>query len=80
MVTGKGLRGTSHQEENLKIDGIAGLYRGFNTSCVGIIVYLGLYFGAYDFLKPVVLIEILQDSFFASFVLGRGGAMCLIVG
>ncbi|XVF18182.1 hypothetical protein REPUB_Repub10bG0189800 [Reevesia pubescens] len=56
--------------KTLKSDGIAGLYRGFNTSCVGIIVYLGLYLGTYDFLKLVVLTGILQDSFFASFVLG----------
>ncbi|XVF31640.1 hypothetical protein REPUB_Repub17cG0008700 [Reevesia pubescens] len=36
-------------------NGIAGLYCGFNISCVGIIVYRGLYFGMYDSLKPVVL-------------------------
>ncbi|MCI53810.1 ADP/ATP carrier protein, partial [Trifolium medium] len=36
-------------------DGIAGLYRGFNVSIVGIIVYRGLYFGLYDSLKPVLL-------------------------
>uniref|UniRef100_A0A6N2N3S2 ADP/ATP translocase n=1 Tax=Salix viminalis TaxID=40686 RepID=A0A6N2N3S2_SALVM len=53
-------------------DGIAGLYRGFNISCVGIIVYRGLYFGMYDSLKPVVLVGNLQDSFFASFLLGWG--------
>ncbi|XP_030547408.1 ADP,ATP carrier protein 1, mitochondrial isoform X1 [Rhodamnia argentea] len=51
-------------------DGIAGLYRGFNISCVGIIVYRGLYFGMYDSLKPVLLTGSLQDSFFASFALG----------
>ncbi|CAI9106510.1 OLC1v1005688C3 [Oldenlandia corymbosa var. corymbosa] len=43
-------------------DGIAGLYRGFNISCVGIIVYRGLYFGLYDSLKPVVLTGGLQVS------------------
>ena len=36
-------------------DGIAGLYRGFVISCVGIVVYRGLYFGMYDSLKPVLL-------------------------
>lgn len=36
-------------------DGIRGLYRGFNISCVGAIVYRGLYFGMYDSLKPIVL-------------------------
>ncbi|KAJ4954929.1 hypothetical protein NE237_011712 [Protea cynaroides] len=56
--------------KTLKSDGIAGLYRGFNISCVGIIVYRGLYFGMYDSLKPVLLVGKLQDSFFASFALG----------
>ncbi|KAH7543564.1 ADP,ATP carrier protein, mitochondrial [Ziziphus jujuba] len=56
--------------KTFKSDGIAGLYRGFNISCVGIIVYRGLYFGMYDSLKPVILTGKLQDSFFASFALG----------
>ncbi|KAK6937113.1 Mitochondrial substrate/solute carrier [Dillenia turbinata] len=56
--------------KTLQSDGIAGLYRGFNISCVGIIVYRGLYFGMYDSLKPVILTGDLQDSFFASFALG----------
>lgn len=46
--------------KTLKSDGIAGLYRGFNISCVGIIVYRGLYFGMYDSLKPVLLTGNLQ--------------------
>lgn len=41
--------------KTLATDGIAGLYRGFNISCLGIIVYRGLYFGVYDSLKPVLL-------------------------
>ncbi|ONK79061.1 uncharacterized protein A4U43_C01F2500 [Asparagus officinalis] len=57
-------------KKTLKTDGVAGLYRGFNISCVGIIVYRGLYFGLYDSLKPVVLTGKLQDNFFASFALG----------
>lgn len=57
-------------KKTLKTDGIAGLYRGFNISCVGIIVYRGLYFGMYDSLKPVVLVGTLQDNFLASFLLG----------
>ncbi|KAI3739980.1 hypothetical protein L2E82_30394 [Cichorium intybus] len=57
-------------KKTLASDGIAGLYRGFNISCVGIIVYRGLYFGLYDSLKPVVLTGKMQDSFFASFALG----------
>ncbi|GMY10145.1 adp,atp carrier protein 3, mitochondrial [Fagus crenata] len=60
------------KRKTLKSDGLAGLYRGFNISCVGIIVYRGLYFGMYDSLKPVVLVGGLQDSFLASFLLGWG--------
>nr|KAJ0225949.1 hypothetical protein LSAT_V11C100026450 [Lactuca sativa] len=56
--------------KTIATDGIAGLYRGFNISIVGIIVYRGLYFGMYDSLKPVLLTGSLQDSFFASFGLG----------
>ncbi|KAL2928627.1 ADP ATP carrier protein 3 mitochondrial [Bienertia sinuspersici] len=58
--------------KTLKTDGLAGLYRGFSISCVGIVVYRGLYFGMYDSLKPVVLIGGMQDSFVASFLLGWG--------
>ncbi|GIL77940.1 hypothetical protein Vretimale_6529 [Volvox reticuliferus] len=53
-------------------DGVAGLYRGFNISCVGIVVYRGLYFGMYDSLKPVVLVGPLANNFLASFLLGWG--------
>ncbi|KAF6158697.1 hypothetical protein GIB67_040211 [Kingdonia uniflora] len=55
--------------KTLASDGIGGLYRGFNISCVGIIVYRGLYFGMYDSLKPLLPSD-MQDSFFASFALG----------
>jgi len=41
--------------KTMATDGVAGLYRGFTISCVGIIVYRGLYFGMYDSLKPVLL-------------------------
>ncbi|KAL6535794.1 ADP/ATP carrier protein aac3 [Orobanche hederae] len=58
--------------KTIKSDGLVGLYRGFNISCFGIIVYRGLYFGMYDSLKPVVLTGSLQDSFLASFLLGWG--------
>lgn len=57
--------------KTLASDGIAGLYRGFVISCVGIIVYRGLYFGMYDSLKPA-LPKDLQDNFLASFLLGWG--------
>lgn len=51
-------------------DGIVGLYRGFVISCVGIVVYRGLYFGLFDSLKPVLITGNLKDSFLASFLLG----------
>jgi len=50
-------------------DGLAGLYRGFVISCVGIVVYRGLYFGLFDSLKPF-LSGSFKDSFVASFFLG----------
>ncbi|CAA2982165.1 ADP,ATP carrier 3, mitochondrial [Olea europaea subsp. europaea] len=49
-------------KKTLKSDGIAGLYRGFNISAVGIILYRGLYFGMYDSFKPVLLVGSLQAS------------------
>lgn len=57
-------------KKTLASDGIAGLYRGFGPSVIGIVVYRGLYFGLYDSLKPVVLIGPLEGSFLASFLLG----------
>ncbi|KAG6722636.1 hypothetical protein I3843_03G172800 [Carya illinoinensis] len=47
-------------KKTLESDCIRGLYRGFNISCTGIIVYRGLYFGLYDSVKPVVLVGALQ--------------------
>jgi len=57
-------------KKTLATDGIQGLYRGFTISCVGIIVYRGLYFGMYDSLKPVLLTGNMKDSFIGSFFLG----------
>jgi len=57
-------------KKTLASDGIAGLYRGFLPSVVGIIVYRGLYFGMYDSIKPVVLVGPLEGNFAASFALG----------
>lgn len=56
--------------KTLATDGIAGLYRGFVPSVVGIVVYRGLYFGMYDSLKPVLLTGPLEGNFLASFLLG----------
>ena len=51
-------------------DGVAGLYRGFVISCVGIFIYRGMYFGLYDSLKPIVLGD--DAGVFVSFILGWG--------
>lgn len=37
-----------------KSDGPIGLYRGFGVSVLGIIVYRGVYFGAYDTAKQTI--------------------------
>ena len=52
----------------MKSDGIAGLYRGFVISCVGIFIYRGLYFGLYDTLKPILLGD--NSGLALSFLLG----------
>ena len=43
-------------KKTLASDGIAGLYRGFVPSVVGIIVYRGLYFGVYDSLSAFLFL------------------------
>jgi len=57
-------------KKTMAADGIAGLYRGFVISCVGIVVYRGCYFGFYDTLKPILLGE--DAGVFTSFILGYG--------
>lgn len=56
--------------KTLASDGVAGLYRGFAPSVLGIIVYRGLYFGMYDSIKPIALVGPLANNFLASFLLG----------
>lgn len=56
--------------KTLSSDGLAGLYRGFGVSIIGITLYRGLYFGIYDTMKPIVLVGPLEGNFLASFVLG----------
>ena len=56
--------------KTLASDGVAGLYRGFGPSVLGIVVYRGLYFGMYDSIKPVLLTGSLEGNFLASFMLG----------
>jgi len=52
--------------KTFRSDGIAGLYRGFVVSCVGIVVYRGFYFGLYDTVKPMMG----NVGFLVSFSLG----------
>lgn len=63
-------------KKTLASDGVAGLYRGFLPSVIGIIVYRGLYFGMYDTLKPSLLVGPLEGNFLAAFALG----WCVTVG
>jgi len=54
--------------KTLATDGIAGLYRGFNISCVGIVLYRGLYFGLFDSIKP--MLGPMKNNFAVNFMLG----------
>lgn len=48
-------------KKTLVTDGIARLYRKFTISCIGIIIYRGLYFRIYDsYLKLVLLVDNLE--------------------
>jgi solute carrier family 25 (adenine nucleotide translocator) protein 4/5/6/31 len=58
-------------KKTIATDGFAGLYRGFVISCVGIVIYRGLYFGIYDSLKPLLPGD-LKDNMMANFLLGWG--------
>lgn len=53
--------------KTFKADGMAGLYRGFNISFVGIFVYRGLYFGLYDTIMPFLPADV---SYFVRFTVG----------
>ncbi|KAI4750544.1 ADP,ATP carrier protein-like protein [Aureobasidium sp. EXF-3400] len=55
-------------EKTLASDGVAGLYRGFLPSVMGIIVYRGLWIGIIEFIKPLVLTDALEGNFLASFL------------
>merc|ERR1712167_209005 len=57
-------------KKTMATDGVAGLYRGFVISCVGIIVCRGCYFGFFDSLKPIILTGSMADNFFLNFALG----------
>lgn len=42
-------------EKTLTTDGIVGLYRGFVTPYLGVMIYRGCYFAFYDTLKSILL-------------------------
>lgn len=54
--------------KTFKADGIAGLYRGFNISFVGIFIYRGFYFGLYDTIMPMFPQSNLMLSFAVGYV------------
>jgi len=58
-------------KQTMATDGVAGLYRGFVISCVGIVIYRGLYFGIFDSVKPMLPKEF-KGNLFANFLLGWG--------
>ena len=59
-------------KQTLKTDGLAGLYRGFSISVVGIFIYRGLYFGLYDSCKPIVFKDQANPSAIGTFFLSLG--------
>jgi len=56
-------------KKTIASDGVAGLYRGFVISAVGIVIYRGLYFGLYDSIKPFMPKQY-RNNFTATFLLG----------
>lgn len=56
-------------KQTIASDGVAGLYRGFVISCVGIVVYRGFYFGLFDTVMPSLPATV-RDSFLANFAAG----------
>jgi len=56
-------------KKTIASDGVAGLYRGFVISAVGIVIYRGLYFGLFDSIKPFMPPH-LKNNFTATFLLG----------
>ncbi|KAF9913370.1 ADP/ATP carrier protein [Linnemannia zychae] len=75
----KGKNGSARQfnglidvyRKTIASDGIAGLYRGFNISLAGIIVYRALTFGLYDSITPI-LPSSLRGNFLVNFIVGFG--------
>ena len=54
-----------------KSDGMYGLYRGFNVSVQGIIIYRAAYFGLYDTIKPMVVQDPKKSNFFINWAIAQ---------
>ncbi|KAF9911729.1 ADP/ATP carrier protein [Linnemannia zychae] len=75
----KGKNGSARQfnglidvyRKTIASDGIPGLYRGFNISLVGTIVYRALNFGLYDSITPI-LPSSLRGNILVNFIIGFG--------
>ena len=48
-----------------------GLYRGFNVSVQGIIIYRAAYFGFYDTIKPMVVLDPKTSNFFLNWAIAQ---------
>lgn len=71
--TEREFKGLSHCLTKIyKSDGIVGLYRGFNISVQGIIVYRAAYFGLFDTLKAVASKDPSKMNFFAAWGIAQG--------
>jgi solute carrier family 25 (adenine nucleotide translocator) protein 4/5/6/31 len=54
-----------------KSDGMYGLYRGFNVSVQGIIIYRAAYFGLYDTIKPMLIKDPKKANFFVAWAIAQ---------
>jgi solute carrier family 25 (adenine nucleotide translocator) protein 4/5/6/31 len=59
-----------------KSDGMYGLYRGFNVSVQGIIIYRAAYFGLYDTIKPMVVKDPKKSNFFVNWAIAQAVTTC----
>jgi len=59
-----------------KSDGMYGLYRGFNVSVQGIIIYRAAYFGLYDTIKPMVIKDPKKANFFMNWAIAQAVTVC----
>lgn len=57
-------------------DGMYGLYRGFNVSVQGIIIYRAAYFGLYDTIKPMLIKDPKKSNFFVNWAIAQVVTVC----